>query len=102
MTLDRQETLDRRQRPNEILSCGVGQHCAGLGVARRMRDRSFGAYRPRVPALTTPPLLGICRLTSGEEIPCIAISLHDWEAVLRELQAACAALGGSIDDCLGR
>ena len=57
------------------------------------------AYRPSIPTLTMMPEMGQCRFESRASRPCVVLAREDWEAIVRELKAACLALGGSPEAC---
>ena len=55
----------------------------------------LGTYRVQIPELQVKPKTGLCGTTESQApVPCIILGLADWEAVIRELKAACLALPG--------
>lgn len=57
------------------------------------------AYRVTVPTLKAKPLEIVCHL-GDHESACLVVLREDWERVVRELKAACLALGGAPETCL--
>lgn len=59
--------------------------------------RSF-TYRVEIPTLRARPLEIGCHLGDHPET-CVVVLRDDWLRVVRELKAACLALGGSREEC---
>ena len=66
-----------------------------LGCATGPTPLPASMYRVQIPELQVKPKIGLCGTTEGvAPIPCIILGLADWEAIIRELKAACLALPG--------
>lgn len=65
--------------------------CAGI--------RHLPAYEVRIPALTAVPYDLECDADDGSVRQCVMLLREDYDAIVRELKAACLALGGSERDC---
>lgn len=57
-----------------------------------------GTYRVSIPELTAKPVQGTCKLR-GEPADCTLLLTRDYQSLVRELKAACLALGGSPESC---
>ena len=56
------------------------------------------AYQVSLPPLTASPREILCEL-DGRVASCTVLATPDYEALVRELKAACVALGGSDVEC---
>jgi hypothetical protein len=56
------------------------------------------SYDMQIPKLQAQPILGEC-MASGERLPCVTLLLEDHETIIRELKAACLALGNTNGKC---
>jgi len=57
-------------------------------------------YRVNLPTLNAAPLVTPCR--TDRPTQCVVLTQDDYLALVRELKAACLALGGTPDACLTR
>ena len=75
-----------------VLIMALGSACATGPIS----SNPLGTYRVQIPELQVKPKTGLlCGTAEGTTpIPCIILGLADWEAVIRELKAACLALPG--------
>ena len=62
------------------------------------------SYRVTVPILQAPPHESPCTLRTHDGtlavIACVTVAKDDWEALVREVKAACLANGQPRADCL--
>lgn len=56
------------------------------------------SYRVTLPVLQAPPREVTCHLEEAEAT-CVVVLREDWRKVIRELKAACLAMGGSPEAC---
>ncbi|MGH2368517.1 MAG: hypothetical protein ACRDI2_09965 [Chloroflexota bacterium] len=56
------------------------------------------SYRVTMPVLSAQPGEGTCRHRDALE-SCTFLLTRDYQAIVRELKAACLALGGSPEEC---
>lgn len=56
------------------------------------------SYRVQIPELRAAPVELGCRVGGTPDI-CLLVLREDWEALVRELKAACLALGGTPREC---
>lgn len=75
-----------------VLMVGLISACGTAGMAP-------SPYRVTMPVLDATPMAVRCQ-KNGQPARCKVVLETDWAAVVRELKAACLALGGSDADCL--
>lgn len=99
--------MSGRRWPSPLRSSGCGRFAGRLGLLLLPAAAlTFGcarvagpsSYRVTMPVLQAKPGAVACR-HDGLIDTCTVLLTRDYEALVRELKAACLALGGSPKDC---
>jgi len=83
---------------NWLAGLSVGAVVLAAGVSGCACVRTVPEYQVQIPTLTLEPLVYSCETDAGPDV-CITLSIDDYDAIVRELKAACLALGGSERKC---